>query len=178
MTRKSGTEKAVQQAVSAVLESHVPQLKEELVHRVLQHLPQQTAAAESAGSAENGTANLLKAVSTIHAGTTQREILRALLDHTVRYSGRAALFVIKAGTASGWQGRGFGSSDEDPIKDFALDATVGLAARALQSRMPFGGKAEEIDQQFVSRFGAPSQDEIFLLPLLLKEKVAALVYAD
>src|SRR5262249_7920676 len=140
--------------------------------------PQQTAAVESASSMENGTANLLKAVSSIHAGTTQREILRALLDNTVQYSGRAALFVIKAGAASGWQGRGFGSGDGDPIKDFALDASVGLAARALQSRMPVSGQAEEVDPQFVSRFEASSQDEILLLPLLLKEKVAALVYAD
>jgi hypothetical protein len=177
MTGKTGTERAVKQAVSGVLENHFGQLKEELVRGVLEQLPQPSAPADASSSGENGTRNLLKAVSGIHAGTTQREILRALLDNTVRYSGRAALFVIKSGAATGWQGRGFGSG-EDPIKDFALDITVGLAARAMQSRMPFSGKAEEMDPQFVSRFGAPGQDEIFVLPLLLKEKVAALVYTD
>jgi hypothetical protein len=177
MTGKTGMEKAVEQAVSGVLESHFPQLKQALVQRLLERLPQQSAPADASSSGENGARNLLKAVSGIHAGTTQREILRALLDNTVRYSGRAALFVIKSGAATGWQGRGFGSG-EDPIKDFALDITVGLAARAMQSRMPFSGKAEEMDPQFLSRFGAPGQDEIFVLPLLLKEKVAALVYTD
>jgi hypothetical protein len=177
MTGKTGMEKAVEQAVSGVLESHFPQLKQELVRRLLEQLPRPSATTEASSSGENGTQNLLKAVSGIHAGTTQREILRALLDNTVRYSGRAALFVIKSGAATGWQGRGFGSG-EDPIKDFALDITLGLAARAMQSRMAFSGKAEEMDPQFVSRFGAPGQDEIFVLPLLLKEKVAALVYTD
>ena len=64
-----------------------------------------TAAAGASG--EGGSANLLKAISAIQSGTTQREILRTLLDNTVRYSGRGALFVVKAGAATGWQGRGF-----------------------------------------------------------------------
>jgi hypothetical protein len=178
MTPKTGMERAVEQAVSGVLESQVPQLRQELVRRLLQQLPQPSESGAPASSGENGAGNLLKAVSCIHAGTTQREILRALLDNTVRYSGRAALFVIKAGAATGWQGRGFGSGDEDPIKDLALDISAGLAARAMQSRMPFSGKAEEMDSKFVSRFGAPAEAEVFVLPLLLKEKVAALVYTD
>jgi hypothetical protein len=177
MAERSAVERIVERVVSQVLESHVPHLREELVRRVLEELPQgSTASAGSSG--ESGAASLLKAISAIQGGTTQREILRALLDNTLRYCGRGALFVVKAGAATGWQGRGFTKDGDDAIKDFALDVSMGGTERALRSRMPFSGATNEIDAEFVARFGAPSDDQVLLLPLLLKEKVAALVYAD
>jgi hypothetical protein len=170
MAERTGLEQIVEKVVSQVLENHVPQLQEELVRRVMEELPQGAAAATGA--------NLLKAISAIQAGTTQREILRALLDNTVRYSGRGALFVVKAGAATGWQGRGFTKDGDDTIKDFALNVGTGLPEQALRSRMPFAGAVSEVDQEFISQFGAPADDRVLVLPLLLKEKVAALVYAD
>jgi hypothetical protein len=177
MAERNGLEQIVEKIVAQVLENHVPQLREELVRRVLDEVPQGAAAAEG-NSGDGGAANLLKAVSAIQAGTTQREILRALLDNTVRYSGRGALFVVKAGAATGWQGRGFTKDGDDTIKDFALNVSSGLPEQALRSRMPFAGAASEVDQEFISHFGAPADDRALVLPLLLKEKVAALVYAD
>jgi hypothetical protein len=180
MSEKTATQQIVERVVSQVLEGRVPQLREELVRRVVEQLP---APADGASggvptSADGGAALLLNAVATIQAGSTQREILRALLDHLIHYSGRAALFVIKSGTATGWQGRGFAKNDEDPIKDFALDVTAGLAERALQSRRGCSGEASEMDAHFVAQFGAPADGRVLVLPLVLKEKVAALVYAD
>ena len=35
-----------------------------------------------------------------------------------------------------------------------------------------------MDPKFISQFGAPAEDRLFLLPLRLKDKIAALVYAD
>jgi hypothetical protein len=177
MPEQAAIEEIVGQVVSQVLESHVPQLREELVRRVLEQLPAEAAVSANV-TVENGASNLLKGVSAIHAGTTQKEILRALLDNTVRYCGRAALFVIKAGAATGWQGRGFGKGDEDPVKDFALDISTGAAEHAMQSRSAFSGTSGEMDSRFVSDFGAPADDQILVLPLVLKEKVAALVCAD
>jgi len=171
-------EQIVERVVSQVLDSHVPQLREELVRRVLEQLPQGTGEAVTAGSGEDGSANLLKAIAAIQSGTTQREILRTLLDNTVRYSGRGALFVVKAGAATGWQGRGFDKDGDDTIKDFALNVSTGVPEQALRSRMPFSGATRDIDPEFVAKFGAPADDHVLVLPLLLKEKVAALVYAD
>jgi len=71
---------------------------------------------------------LLAAVTAIQLGTTQREILRSLLDSMAKYSGRSALFVVKGGAATGWQGRGF--ANNDGIKDLQLDTQDGVAARA------------------------------------------------
>jgi hypothetical protein len=119
---------------------------------------------------------LQKAVARIQAGATQKEILRALLDNTVLYCGRAALFVVKNGAATGWQGAAF--SNNDAIKDFALDVSSGIGARVLQSRTAENGVASDFDKHFTSKFGAPSDGKVALLPLLLKDKVSALVYAD
>jgi len=178
MAERTGVEQIVEKVVSQVLDSHVPQLREELVRRVLEQLPQGTGEAVTAGSGEGGSANLLKAIAAIQSGTTQREILRTLLDNAVRYSGRGALFVVKAGAATGWQGRGFDKDGDDTIKDFPLNVSTGVPEQALRSRMPFRGSTRDIDPEFVAKFGAPADDHVLVLPLLLKEKVAALVYAD
>jgi hypothetical protein len=171
MPERTWIEQVVEKVVSEALDSHVSQLRTELVRRVLEEV------APHLGASPEGTpAGLLKAVSSIQTGTTQREILRALLDNASRYCGRAALFVIKAGAATGWQGRAFANYED--IKDFALDVTGGVAARAMQSRMAFTGSGAEMDAKFIARFGSPAEDRVLVLPLLLKERVAALVYAD
>ena len=182
MAERTGVEQIVEKVVAQVLDHHIPDLRSELVRRVLEELPQATGTASAGASgdadANGSSANLLKAIAAIQSGTTQKEILRTLLDNTVRYSGRGALFVIKAGAATGWQGRGFTKDGDDTIKDFPLDVTVGVPEQALRSRMSFSGTSSDIDSEFVAQFGAPADDRVLVLPLVLKEKVAALVYAD
>jgi hypothetical protein len=179
MANKTPIDQIIEKAVSQVLEGHLPELRKDLVRRVLEEVqPHLGGAAGAVGgrSAGNGAADLLQAVSAIHAGTTQKEILRALLENTAGYSGRAALFVIKSGSATGWQGRGFDNNED--LKDFSLDVSSRAPARALQSRAAVSAGASEMDSRFISQFGAPAEDHVLLLPLHLKDKVAALVYAD
>src|SRR5579864_2759451 len=174
MAKKTPIDQIVEKAVSQVLEGHLPELRKDLVRRVLDEV--QPHLGGSTGASGGGAADRLHAVSAIHAGTTQKEILRALLENTSAYSGRAALFVIKSGTATGWQGRGF-DNDED-LKDFSLDVNSSTPERVLQSRAPVSASAAQMDPRFISQFGAPAQDQVLLMPLHLKDKVAALVYAD
>src|SRR2546430_15440090 len=44
--------------------------------------------------------------------------------------------------------------------------------------MDFAGAAADVDPQLIAQFGGPSDDQMLIFPLLLKDKVAALVYAD
>lgn len=169
-----GIEQIVEQVVSQVLESHVPKLQQALVQRVLDELPAHLN--QSSGEGTSNAGSLLKAVSHIHEGGNQKEILRALLDGASEFSSRAALFVVKSGAAIGWQGHGFEKNDE--IKDFALDVSSGLGAQAMQERIPAAGPKNEADANFILNFGGPAENEVIVLPLLLKDKVAALVYAD
>jgi hypothetical protein len=82
---------------------------------------------------------------------------------------------VKGGTATGWQARGF--KNNDAAKEFALSADVPAVQRAIQDHVVVGVSANDFDARFCDEFGSP-HGEIRLLPLVLKEKVAALVYAD
>lgn len=174
MADKKELQRIVERAVAQVLDRQVRSMQTELVETVLSQLPAKETAPGT--GAEGGVSGLVQAVSEIHGGTTQKEILRALLDAAGGHASRVALFVIKAGSASGWQARGFG--DDDGIKDCPLDITAGPAAHACQNRIATPGNAAEIDGRFVSRFGGPENEQILVLPLVLKDKVAALLYAD
>jgi hypothetical protein len=170
----SRVEELVRSAVVQALERQLAQVRESVVQEVLREI-----GPTLAGNASNGassSATLQKAVSAIEAGSTQREILRALLDKTVLYSSRAALFVVKGGSAIGWQGIGFGAGDA--VKDFSLDLNAGLVSKAMHSRSAQAGNAGGFDRAFLEKFGKPASKDVVVLPLLLKEKISALVYAD
>jgi hypothetical protein len=174
MPENTKVEEIVRNAVNHALERQVESLRERVVQEVLREMG--SAQAGKVERAESSSATLQKAVLAIQSGTNQKEILRALLDNTVLYSERAALFVIKAGAATGWQGTSF--SHNDAIKDFSLDVSSGLAARVMQSRSAESASASEIDPRFIAKFGAPADGNAMVLPLLLKDKISALVYAD
>jgi hypothetical protein len=176
MADRHEVEPIVERAVTQVLQSHLTQMREDLVRRVLAELPQDLGASSAVETGGANTADLLRVVTAIQAGTTQKEILRALLEGLGHYSGRTALFVIKGGAASGWQGRGF--EDNDGVKEFVLDTSRGLPERVLQERAAFSGQIIDMDPRFVDHFGGPADEQILMLPLVLKDKVAALVYVD
>jgi hypothetical protein len=165
----------VERAVAQALERQLPKLQAELVKCVLAELPPPAAAAEG-GTASAMPGGLVQAVAGIHAGSTQKEILKALLDAGTSYASRVALFVVKGGAASGWQARGL--AEDDQIKDFPLDMTAGPASHAYQNRVATPANIAEMDRRFVKQFGGPSNEQIVILPLVLKDKVAALLYAD
>src|SRR5271165_6917807 len=176
MAESNELRQVIERAVAQAVGLQLPKLQAEIVERVLAELPAPTAApaAPSAGSPAPG--NLVQAVGSIHAGTTQKEILRALLDAGSAYAARLALFVVKAGAANGWQSRGLGN--DDAVKDFALDLSTGPSAHSYQNRIVTPGNIAEMDGRFVNRFGGPANEQILVLPLVLKDKVAALLYAD
>ncbi len=167
-------EQIVARAVSQALRDHLPQLEEQIAKQVLQALP--VPVSEPRVIPQDGSSSLVHAVSTIHAGSTQKEVLRALLDAGSEHCARIALFVVKAGAASGWQSRGFG--DEEAVKDFPLDLNAGPVSHTYHNRVATPGNIAEMGRQFVGQFGTPANEQILILPLALKDKVAALVYAD
>ena len=174
MADSKDLQQIVERAVAQVLDLQVPTLRAEIVRSVMAELPSLTATPEA--SSETSPLSLVQAVGNVHAGTTQKEILRALLDSGSNYAARAALFVVKSGAAHGWQSRGFG--EDEAVKDFSLDMTAGPVAHAYQNRIVTPGNIAEMDPRFVGRFGGPENEQILILPLVLKDKVAALLYAD
>jgi hypothetical protein len=172
--RQNEVRQLVEQAVAQAFQAQIPPLQTQIVQQVLQSLPAPASAVAS--SAAGDSSALVHAVSNVHAGTTQKEILRALLDTGSAYCSRIALFVVKAGAASGWQARGLG--DDEAVKDFSLDLNAGPVAHAYQNRVATPGNVAEMGRRFVEQFSGPANEQVLVLPLTLKEKVAALVYAD
>ncbi|MBZ5614031.1 MAG: hypothetical protein LAO23_08500 [Acidobacteriia bacterium] len=173
----SSIEPIVERVVGQVLDSHAAQLRTEIVRRVMEEIAAAPAPAEPASlDAASAPADLARAVAEIQLGTSQREILRALLDTSARYAARVALFVVKGSHATGWQGRGF--ADNDAVKDFALDENATAVTRAISDRVAASVPVADLDARFLQVVGAPASGEGRILPLILKEKVAALVYAD
>jgi hypothetical protein len=176
--QESEVRQIVEHAVAQALQAQIPQLQAQIVQQVMEALPARasegSAAAQSLPGADSSA--LVQAVANIHAGSTQKEILRALLDTGSAHCSRIALFVVKAGAASGWQCRGFG--DDEVVKDFALDLSAGPVAHTYQNRVATPGNIAEMGRKFVKEFGGPANEQVLVLPLALKDKVAALLYAD
>ena len=192
MKERGWIEPIVERVVGQVLDSHTSQLRTEIVRRVMEEIEAAPAIAgasigSTSGSTSTSTSNndqasasspadLARAVAEIQLGNSQREILRALLDTSSRYAARVALFVVKGNHATGWQARGFANSDD--VKDFALDESAPAVVRAIGDRVAAVSPAADFDRRFLNQFGLPASAEARILPLLLKDKVAALVYVD
>jgi hypothetical protein len=188
MTECGWIEPIVERVVGEVLDRHAAQLRTEIVCRVMEELaaepgPAETTTAEPVrhdAPSASGPAALARAVGEIHLGASQREILRALLDTSSRYAARVALFVVKGSHATGWQARGFANSDA--VKDFALDenapAVARVIGRAIGDNLGASVPVADLDARFLQAVGTPASGEGRILPLILKEKVAALIYAD
>jgi hypothetical protein len=114
------------------------------------------------------------ALKSIQGGTTQADILAALLQSTAPFARRSALLVLRGGSLVAWRARGF--SEGEP-KGMTLDSGCPLVARVLAQRIPASGPLAEFDLAFLAGVGRPAGD-VLLVPLLVRDKVAALLYAD
>src|SRR5262249_15558364 len=161
----------IEKAVAEVFAAALPGLRAEIVGRAAKEI-----GALAPAPGESPTGMLSAAVASIQEASSQAEILRHLLEGESRFAGRVALFVVKGGVVSGWQGIGF--QDDDSIKTMNLNAATGLAARAIQGRAPAPGGAADLDAGFLKKVTPPVEDNCWVLPLVVKEKVAALIYAD
>jgi hypothetical protein len=107
--------------------------------------------------------------------TSQADILNVLLDFAARFSGRVALFVVRGESATIWQARGF--PDDNGLRNFNLNLADAVVARVVQERVPVAAGLD-FDPNFLAKVGHAAGGNAILLPLVLREKVSALVYAD
>src|SRR5215471_21112979 len=171
MSRSEKIQTIIEEAVSEVFEAALPNLRAQIISHAVEELQSLEPAP---GSLPTDLLNA--AASSVQEAVSQAEILRRLLEGAARFCGRAALFVVKGNSANGWQGIGF--EDNEAIKSFNLSTSAGLAERAVHGRMPVTAPAEEFEGAFLSAVGAPVDGNCVVLPLVVKEKVAALIYAD
>jgi hypothetical protein len=171
MPRPTEIQNIIEEAVAEVLDAALPKLRAEIVRRAVEVVESLTPAPGS-----SPTDLLNAAAASVQESTSQAEILRHLLEGEARFAGRVALFVVKGATINGWQGIGF--EENDAIKSVNLSATSGLVGKAIQGRVMSEGATNELDSGFISTVKAPAENRCLVLPLVVKDKVAAVIYAD
>jgi hypothetical protein len=170
MNDQAWIHEVVGRVASEVLEGRVAELREELVRRTVEEVQ------PSLSAGNGGSEKLLAAVAQVQASSGQRDILHTLLDQSAGFCARSVLFVVKPESVTGWQALGF--ADDDAVRDYVLDSHTPLLQHVLSNREPSTSDSSRMDANFLSSFGAPVNDECHLLPLFLKEKIAAVLYAD
>ena len=151
----------VDRIVGEVLESRLAEIRHEVLDRVEDELQPLLVQQEGAAALLN------VAVNNIQGSLSQAEILRGVLDGATNFAGRAILFVVRSGQATPWHARGM---DEATLKGMALDVEDGPAAEAIDTR--------EVQPVRSDLGGISPAGNGLLLPLAVREKVAALLYAD
>src|ERR1051326_3744592 len=163
----------IEKILDEVLKPHFEQIRSETSKRLAEEL----AAATAGGASDADTSAMLNSsLLTVQGGSSQTEILGALLDGTAKFAARVALFVVRSGSASGWQARGF--EDDGAIKKVTLDPNAGLAGRAMGDKEAASAAAAEFSSDLVRICGNPGDGNCVVVPLVVRDKVPALLYAD
>ncbi|HTD23402.1 MAG TPA: GAF domain-containing protein, partial [Terriglobales bacterium] len=170
--RVSSIRQDVENVVTEAGEHRVQELRKDIINHVTAELD---SVILGRGSEAPVSALLDNAISKIQESTSQTDILRSLLDGAAHFSSRVALLVVKNDSAVGWQARGF--DDNNGIKKVTVDINSGLSGKAMQEKSLVTGPAAEFESKFASQLGAPKGNSA-VLPLVVREKVPALVYAD
>ncbi len=188
MSNEREISELVEQAVKESFNAQLPGLRDEVSKQVMQALQPvikqhlelhaaQEAAKAQAGTPGGGPTDVLNAaVNSIYDAASQTDILKSLLDGAREFSARAALFVVRGNVLSAWRCAGF--ADESTFKGLSLDASAGLAARAIHDREPVSAAAEEFNSDFVRTHGNPTDGNANVLPLVIRDKGAAILYTD
>jgi len=171
MPRPTEIQNIIEEAVAEVLDAALPRLRSEIVRRAVEVVE---SLAPAPGASPSDLLNA--AAAAIHESASQADILRHLLEGEARFAGRVALFVVKGNAISGWQGIGF--EDNDAIKTLSIQTGSGLVGKAIQAKNFAVGSPREFDAGFVNSMKIPSDGQCLVLPLVVKDKVAAVIYAD
>ena len=165
------------------------QMEGSLVASITEHLHAahergvELASAESSrAKASSDMAIVKSAIGEINDQKSQAEVLKALVNRASSFAPRVAFFVVKGDAASGWRGRGFeGTVGDHAIQDISLslnsDNVISSAAKSLQTWSGGPGSHSE-DHSLLNRLGEEPPQRIVAIPLSVRGKAVAVLYAD
>ncbi len=131
-----------------------------------------------AGPAGPAMAQVRASVGEIEKGANLSEVLTHLVNEVARYVDRAAMFIVKGPNAIGWYGKGFDNPESVKQVSIPLNADtvfriVGNSRHALRGHVSHSpGTA-----QALARLGGAPQG-VLAVPLILRDKLAAVLYCD
>jgi hypothetical protein len=143
----------------------------------------ETAAAESTRARASSDMALVKAaVDELESRQTQADILNSLVNRSAAFAPRVAFFVVKNERATGWRARGLeGTVGDDAVRELSLplesDTVLGEVVRARSTWAGEPGSHAE-DHTIYNHFGGEPPLRMVAVPLVAREKVVAVLYAD
>ena len=141
------------------------------------------AASESSrAKASSDMAIVKSAIFEVNDQKSQAEILKTLVARSASFAPRVAFFVVKGGQATGWRGRGFeGTVGDQAIQSISIsldsDTVIGSAAKSLQTWSGGAGSHAD-DHLLLNRLGEEPAQRIVTIPLTVRGKAVAVLYAD
>jgi hypothetical protein len=114
----------------------------------------------------------------IDKGASLSEVLTHLVNEVSQYVERSVMFIVKGTSAMGWYARGV--SNPEVVKQITIPLNTDTALRNVQnSRRALRGHIAHSPgtAQAVARLGGSPQG-ILVVPLILRDKLAAILYCD
>ena len=125
---------------------------------------------------------LRDSVAELDQQRTQAEVLNALIARAANFAPRVVLFVVKGANALAWAARGMDESSGAPsIRGMSVSLQSDTVLRAaLNSQQTFyGSPDQQSENQLISgRLGNIRPQRVLAVPLKVRGKSAAVVYAD
>ncbi|MFP5264204.1 MAG: hypothetical protein ACLGJB_20160 [Blastocatellia bacterium] len=118
---------------------------------------------------------------------TQAEVLNALVARAANFAPRVVLFVVKGASALAWAARGLdesagaGSGSATSIRGLSIQLQSDTVLRAaLNSQQTFYGSPDQQAENglIFSRLGNTQPQRVLAVPLKVRGKSAAVIYAD
>jgi hypothetical protein len=129
-------------------------------------------------AAPSGEASRVKrALQNIEKGKSQVDVLNALLEQCLEFGSRAALLILRGETFSGWKGVGFskhGGNDEMVKRFNAAPGLIPELDHVLRDERVVVWDGENLS----TRLGVSASQSAILVPMVIKDKVAAAIYVD
>lgn len=168
--------KAALQSVQADVNSisFLPQIR-----KSIGELEESLAAERPAVAAPAGVSvdRVKAAIQKIEQHKSQVDVLNSLLEQCLDFGSRAALLILRGETFSGWKGAGFsahGGSDENVKRFNAAPGLIPELDRVLRNEHVVQWDGANL----ASRLGVGGSARAVLIPMVIKDKVAAAVYID
>jgi len=141
------------------------------------------AASESSRAKASSDMAIVKAaISEINQQQSQADILKILVNRASAFAPRVAFFVVKGEQSIGWRARGFeGTVGDNVIHQLSFPVTADTAVgNAISSRETWSGGpgSHSENHLMLNRFGDDPPARIVSVPLVVRDRTVAVLYAD
>jgi hypothetical protein len=140
------------------------------------------ASASSRAKASSDMAIVKAAIEEIYEQGSQSDILKTLVNRSASFAPRVAFFVIKGENANGWRARGFeGTVGDRAVQQISLsNGSDTIVSRVVKSKATWSGGlgSHADDHLLLNQLGDEPPQRIVGVPLLVRKRVVAVLYAD